>query len=415
MEKVKSWKIRKHHLGPKLHDFVGASIAFYSCSDLCVCVRSLFFRGTTAIDPQICWGPKSSMKQRIHSAGGAVQTSVVACIFIRKANRSLRLDSCETDSKNSKRLILLFLFKRFWNCFPALRPNFGTLWSLSGFQIEIGSKNSNKKWISEDLFDQNRKKVGLLAWLEAWNVWMEKNRQKSQQMLWQKFVFVDMFWLWISISMSENSEYCFFNAWSKEAWSQSLVAFGKANVFLFLPYVPTAVLLAGDSFFFGQLDGFCSVRFEFSIWTFQHQPTPKPISCCNVAQNFWSPKMDLKMTPDFEPHLFVKHRLSHSAVWSWYTTTNITSALVQDLRQHIRGVVAEIPGDQTPLCNAHGQDAKLPVAPKIAILKNESAEMLAGNDWGWRSYYFALKSGPVRKLLWCNLADKSFIRRLLHY
>lgn len=75
-----------------------------------------------------------------------------------------------------------------------------------------------------DLFDQNRKKVGLLAWIEA-------------------------------------------------------------NVFLFLPYVPTAVLLAGDLFFFGQMD----------------------------------------------------------------------------LRQHIRG-----------------------------------------NDWGWRSYYFALKSGPVRKLVWCK-------------
>lgn len=75
-----------------------------------------------------------------------------------------------------------------------------------------------------DLFDQNRKKVGLLAWIEA-------------------------------------------------------------NVFLFLPYVPTAVLLTGDLFFFGQMD----------------------------------------------------------------------------LRQHIRG-----------------------------------------NDWGWRSYYFALKSGPVRKLVWCK-------------
>ena len=28
----------------------------------------------------------------------------------------------------------------------------------------------------------------------------------------------------------------------------------QANVFLFLPYVPTAVLLAGDLFFFGQMD-----------------------------------------------------------------------------------------------------------------------------------------------------------------
>eukprot|EP00434_Breviolum_minutum_P014672 symbB.v1.2.012939.t1/scaffold904.1/size155000/13 len=87
-----------------------------------------------------------------------------------------------------------------------------------------------------DLFDQNRKKVGLLAWLEA-------------------------------------------------------------NVFLFLPYVPTAVLLAGDSFFFGQLD----------------------------------------------------------------------------LRQHIRG-----------------------------------------NDWGWRSYYFALKSGPVRKLLWCKRPTDELSTGVVH-
>lgn len=157
MEKVKSWEIRKHHhhhLGPKLHDFVG-------------CLHCILLM---AIDPQICWGPKSSMKQRIHSAGGAVQTSVVACIFIRKANRSLRLDSYETDAEKRLCSNLAVFFKRFWNWFPALRPIFGTLWSLSGFQIEIGSKNNNKKWISEDLFDQNRKKVGLLAWLEAWNV-----------------------------------------------------------------------------------------------------------------------------------------------------------------------------------------------------------------------------------------------------
>ncbi|CAJ1399729.1 unnamed protein product [Effrenium voratum] len=64
-----------------------------------------------------------------------------------------------------------------------------------------------------------------------------------------------------------------------------LLAWLEENVFLFLPYVSTAVLLVGDLFFFGQLD----------------------------------------------------------------------------LRQHIRG-----------------------------------------NEWGWRSYYFALKSGPVRKLVWCK-------------
>lgn len=33
--------------------------------------------------------------------------------------------------------------------------------------------------------------------------------------------------------------------------------------------------------------------------------------------------------------------------------------------------------------------------------------ILPGNDWGWRSYYFALQSGPVRKLVWCNLAKGS--------
>ncbi|CAK9079569.1 unnamed protein product [Durusdinium trenchii] len=87
-----------------------------------------------------------------------------------------------------------------------------------------------------ELFDQNRKKVGLLAWLEA-------------------------------------------------------------NVFLFLPYVPTAALLAGDSFFFGQLD----------------------------------------------------------------------------LRQHFRG-----------------------------------------NEWGWRSYYFALKSGPVRKLLWCKRPTDELCAGVVH-
>eukprot|EP00913_Durusdinium_trenchii_P015729 g14782.t1 len=37
-----------------------------------------------------------------------------------------------------------------------------------------------------------------------------------------------------------------------------------------------------------------------------------------------------------------------------------------------------------------------------------------GNEWGWRSYYFALKSGPVRKLLWCKRPTDELCAGVVH-
>lgn len=72
---------------------------------------------------------------------------------------------------------------------------------------------------------------------------------------------------WLEATKSEsqdvNSDYVMYKKldWLSKALRQpSLPKLGtQANVFLFLPYVPTAALLAGDSFFFGQLDPlFCA-------------------------------------------------------------------------------------------------------------------------------------------------------------
>ena len=158
MEKVKSWEIRKHHhhhhhhhhLGPKLHDFVG-------------CLHCILLM---AIDPEICWGPKSSMKQRIHSAGGAVQTSVVACIFIRKANRSLRLDSYETDAEKRLCSNLAVFFEEILKLFSGFEANFW--YTLITF------------WISNwNRVQKQQQKMDLWG-----SVWSESQESWSTRMAW---------------------------------------------------------------------------------------------------------------------------------------------------------------------------------------------------------------------------------------
>lgn len=268
MEKVKSWEIRKHHhhhLGPKLHDFVGASI------------------------------------------GSTLQVGRFRLQWWLAYSSGRRIDHCvltpmKRMRKNGFALILLFFSRgseivfRLWGQFLVHFDHF------LDFKLKSGPKTTTKNGslriclirIARKLVYSHGLRHGMFRW--------KKNASKVSKCCGKSLFLLTCFdcgyqFLWVK----RVRIFCFLLMLGERKLDHShLLPFGKANVFLFLPYVPTAVLLAGDSFFFGQLDGFCSVRFEFSIWTFQHQPTHKPISCCNLAQNLWSPKMDLKMTPDFE-------------------------------------------------------------------------------------------------------------------
>ena len=106
---------------------------------VCVCVFLCHWSG-------IFWGgTKQFHVKRIQTAGGVVQTSVEACIFIKKANQSLSLDSYETDFSKTACSMLL-CFKRFFEIvFWVLRPTFGTLWSFFGFERKLESGPKNKK------------------------------------------------------------------------------------------------------------------------------------------------------------------------------------------------------------------------------------------------------------------------------
>ena len=218
-----------------------------------------------------------------------------------------RIDHCvltpmKRMRKNGFALILLFFSRgfeivfRLWGQFLVHFDHF------LDFKLKSGPKTTTKNGslriclirIARKLVYSHGLRHGMFRW--------KKNASKVSKCCGKSLFLLTCFdcgyqFLWVK----RVRIFCFLLMLGERKLDHShLLPFGKANVFLFLPYVPTAVLLAGDSFFFGQLDGFCSVRFEFSIWTFQHQPTHKPISCCNLAQNLWSPKMDLKMTPDFE-------------------------------------------------------------------------------------------------------------------